>query len=463
MARPPTTAVEFVAILKKSNLVKPDRLEAIVKGWQETNQQPEDANKFATKLIQEGVITTFHATNLLKGRYKGFVLGKYRVLQPLGSGGMGTVYLCEHMTIGHRVAIKVLPGKENTDPVSIERFFREARAAAQLNHPNIVRAHDIDRSENYFYLIMDYVEGVGLNDLVQQLGPLDPIRAAHYIAQAAVGLQYIHEMGLIHRDVKPGNLLLDRMGTIRILDLGLARIQGDDTAKITEKFDNKTILGTADYIAPEQAIESFSVDRRCDIYSLGATFYFLLAGRAPFQGVSAIRKLLHHQTQDPPPILQFSPRVPKEMVEIVDKMMRKDREKRVQHAIEVADALQPWTDIPIPIPTEEELPGPSSSGPQTPTPRSTTSSADYRSAVRGMPGSNSTNLPKNQSPSGSTKQPTVIQPLPSSNIPALPPKLSEQKTVPSKPSNKKLLLTIGLGIVVGIILLLVFLNPFGGR
>src|SRR5262249_44283524 len=157
----------------------------------------------------------------------------------------------------------------------------EARAVAALDHPNIVRAYDIDQDENLHFLVMEYVDGANLQDLVKKSGPLDPVRAAHYIYASAIGLHHAHGMGLIHRDIKPGNILVDRSGVVKILDMGLARFFHDEEDMLTKKYD-ENILGTADYLAPEQAVDSHSVDIRADIYSLGATFYFLLSGQPPF-------------------------------------------------------------------------------------------------------------------------------------------------------------------------------------
>src|SRR4029450_5696071 len=211
---------------------------------------------------------------------KRFTIGKYKVLEKLGAGGMGQVFLCEHKLMRRRVAVKVLPTAKAEDPSSLARFYREAKAIAAVDHPNIVRAYDIDQDENLHFLVMEYVDGTNLQDLVKKVGPLDPSRACHYIYGAAVGLQHAHEIGLVHRDIKPGNILVDRAGVVKILDMGLARFFNDEEDILTKKYD-ENVLGTADYLAPEQALESHTVDIRADIYSLGATFYYLLTGSPP--------------------------------------------------------------------------------------------------------------------------------------------------------------------------------------
>jgi serine/threonine protein kinase len=353
----PTTNHAFLEMVQQSGLVDSAYLDAHVRGLEEASALPAAPRLLADRLVADGLLTGFQTHFLLQGRFRGLVVGKYKVLEPLGQGGMGRVYLCEHVAMGHRVALKLLAGVDRNNCVAIERFFREARASAALNHPNIVRAHDIDHDGKYYYLIMDYVDGVSLQGLVERLGALDPARAAHYAAQAARGLQQVHEAGLVHRDIKPSNLLLDRQGTIKILDMGLARFQDDDRREgLTQKYQAKQILGTADYLSPEQAIKSHQADIRADIYSLGATLYFLLAGRAPFQGNTAEHKIVSHLAYDPEPLVNVRGEVPAELSAVVSKMMAKDPGQRYQTPAEVVAALAPWTATPIPPPSEKEIP-----------------------------------------------------------------------------------------------------------
>ena len=211
---------------------------------------------------------------------------------------MGSVFLCEHRSMRRRVAIKVLPVAQAKDPAALERFYREARAVAALDHPNIVRAHDIDQDGQLPLPRPGIRRGRQSSGDRQARRADGRDRAAHYIRQAALGLHHAHLAGLVHRDVKPGNLLLDRQGVVKILDMGLARFFHDRDDDLTQKHDERNILGTADYLAPEQAINSHSVDIRADIYSLGATFYFLLAGRPPFADGTVAQKLVSHQMRD---------------------------------------------------------------------------------------------------------------------------------------------------------------------
>jgi hypothetical protein len=202
---------------------------------------------------------------------------------------------------------------------------------------------------------MEYVDGTNFHDLIKKFGPLDVTRACHYVYGAAVGLQHAHEMGLVHRDIKPGNILIDRTGVVKILDMGLARFFNDDDDVLTKKYD-ENVLGTADYLAPEQALDSHTVDIRADIYSLGATFYYLLTASPLFPEGSVAQKLIWHQSREPQPIQSLRPEVPDGVVAIVAKMMAKDPKDRYQVPAELMAALAPWVATPIPPPPEREMP-----------------------------------------------------------------------------------------------------------
>jgi serine/threonine protein kinase len=374
----PATIEAFLDLGYKSGLLDPG-LAAEYRQRLPADQGSEHGPRdLAEALVRDGLLTPFQAESLLAGKWRGFIIsGKYRLLQRLGSGGMGSVYLCEHLHMRRRVAIKVLPLSQSQDTFSLDLFYKEARAVAALDDPNIVRAHDMDHEGNLHFIVLEYVDGTNLHDIVRRHGPLSIARAAHYIRQAAHGLQHAHEAGLVHRDIKPGNLLLDRNGVIKILDLGLARFFHEPEDNLSHDHERGNVLGTADFLAPEQVHDS-RVDIRADIYSLGGTFYFLLSGRSPFQEGTAAQKLMWHQTRRPKPIRALRPEVPEEMSRIVDKMLAKDPKERYQTPAEVALALAPWTQTPIPPPPEEEMPPPgdmprttSSNGGNTPPSRGT--------------------------------------------------------------------------------------------
>ncbi len=352
----PTTIEEFLDLVRKSGVVEDKRLVAYLSQLRATGESPRDPSELASNMIRDGVLTQFQAEQLLQGKWRRFSIGKYRVLERLGTGGMGSVYLCEHTLMRRRVALKVLPTAKADDPAALERFYREARAVAAVDHPNIVRAYDIDQEDKIHFLVMEHVDGSSLQEIIKKTGPMDVVRACHYIRQAAQGLQHAHETaGLVHRDIKPGNLLVDRGGVVKVLDMGLARFFHDKDDGLSQKYD-ENVLGTADYLAPEQAIDSHTADIRADIYSLGATFYFMLTGQTPFGEGTVAQKLIWHQTRQPRPLQSLRADVPSEVVAIVEKMMAKDPAQRYPTPEHVIEALVPWTQTPIAPPPEEEMP-----------------------------------------------------------------------------------------------------------
>jgi eukaryotic-like serine/threonine-protein kinase len=352
----PLTIEQLLALVRKSNLVESPRLDAFLERVNEPGKETPSAVELARRMVSEGLITTFQSEQLLQGKWRGFSIGKYKVLERIGSGGMGSVYLCEHIHMRHKVAVKVLPIVKAQEHAALERFRREARAAALLNHPNLVRGHDIDQEGELHYLVMDYVDGVNLHRLISRRGPLAIDRACHYVYQAASGLDYAFRAGLVHRDIKPANILLDRSGTVKLLDLGLARFYEDNEDLLTVKYDDNNILGTADYVSPEQAHDSHDVDIRTDIYSLGATFYFLLTGQPLFPEGRVAQKLIWHQTRQPTSLRQIRSEIPAALEAVVERMIAKDRERRCQTPAEVMELLEPWVQTPIPLPTAEEIP-----------------------------------------------------------------------------------------------------------
>ncbi|HEX3598516.1 MAG TPA: serine/threonine-protein kinase [Lacipirellulaceae bacterium] len=334
---------KLLDLLRRSNLVDEAKLTAFLEKTTAAHGEAvlEDQNRLAELLIEANLITRWQADKLLAGKHRGFRLGKYKLLGQIGKGGMSSVYLAEHELMKRRVAIKVLPTSRVNDSSYLERFRLEARAVAKLDDPNIVRAYDIDNEGQIHYIVMEYVDGQDLHQIIVGQGPLDYDTAADYIAQVANGLQHAHQMGLVHRDIKPANCLVDRHGTVKLLDLGLAKLTEDDQASLTMA-NEENVLGTADYLAPEQALNSHEADGRSDIYSLGCTLYFLLTGSPPFPEGSISERLLKHQTARPETIFKARPDAPPSLVEICEIMMSKKPADRFQSAGEVSAQLKSW-------------------------------------------------------------------------------------------------------------------------
>jgi len=328
-------------MVAKSRLVAPEALAKFTQQLHATYGEtlPDDAHPIAAAAVKAGLLTQWHTDKLLTGKYKGFFLGKYKLLGHIGTGGMSSVYLAEHVRMQDKRAIKVLPRTRVKDATYLARFQLEAKAIASLSHPNIVLAYDIDNEGDVHYIVMEYVEGVDLQVLVRRDGPLPPGEAALLLAQAADGLHHAHQRGVIHRDVKPANLLLDLEGRIRLLDMGLALVAAQEEESLTV-VHNENVLGTADYLAPEQALNSHNVDHRADIYGLGCTLYFLLTGRPPFPEGSLAQRIAKHQNEMPTSIRKIRSDCPGELEGICVKMMQKDPQYRYQTAADVAEALR---------------------------------------------------------------------------------------------------------------------------
>ena len=336
---------DFLNMLEMSRLFEDGQVQECLKAWrdEENTYDPDAVADFAAWLVKHGHLTQWQLENIYAGKYKGFFLGQYKLLRVIGAGGMSSVYLAVHTLLQRQVAIKVLPkSRVTTDSSYLERFLLEAQAAAALSHPNIVCAYDVDNEGgSIYYIVMEYVDGKDLLSLVKSGGPMDIYKAANYIRQAAIGLGHAHKAGLIHRDMKPANLLVDGRGVIRILDLGLARFTDEKRASLTVTYD-ENVLGTADYLAPEQARNSHTVDARADIYGLGCTLYCLLTGHVPFPEGTLPQRIWAHQKKMPKRIQDERPEVPNDLAAICWRMLAKDPNDRQQTAQEVADDLTDW-------------------------------------------------------------------------------------------------------------------------
>jgi serine/threonine-protein kinase len=304
------------------------------------------ASDLADELVRREVLTRRQTDNLLQGKCKGFHLGAYRILKPLGQGGMSKVFLARHEMMGRRCAIKILPSRYQDDPGLLNRIRLEAFATARLDHPNIARAYDFNKDVRWgreiAFFVMEYIEGRDLRRMVAADDPLECGKAADYISQAAEGLAHAHQAGFVHRDIKPANLLVDPNGVLKILDLGLARFTVEEEQPWQTSEGEQSAVGTADYVAPEQVADSRNVDGRSDIYSLGLTFYYLLTGRRPFPKATLVELLMAHRYERPEPIVTFRPDAPLELITIIDRMTAKSPAQRFQSAKEVAQSLRSW-------------------------------------------------------------------------------------------------------------------------
>ena len=335
---------DFVGLLRKSGLAEVSKIDDVVASFDNLDSPLTD--KVTNAFLDAKLITTWHLKQLLKGKHRGFFLERYKLLNELGKGGMSSVYLAEHTSMHLPVAIKVLPVKRVSEKSYLERFQREAKASFRLRHDNIAGATNFDHHGDLWYIVLDYIEGEDLHQKVKRTGPLPVRDAVEYIRQAACGLQYAHEEGLVHRDVKPANLMLDTKGTVKILDLGLA-LDGDDDEEggLTKAHDEK-VLGTADYLAPEQSKNSHSADPRSDIYALGCTLYYLIVGRAPFARGSVIERIKAHWNEPAPNPLDELEKPPADLdsalIDLYFRMMEKHPDARPQTAGEVSEQLNAW-------------------------------------------------------------------------------------------------------------------------
>ncbi len=303
-----------------------------------------ESKALARELLERGWLTAYQANLLLQDRGDLLLLGSYILLDRLGEGGMGTVFRARNWKLGRVCAVKLIRKERLNSADAVRRFYREIRAAAQLDHVNVVRAYDADEVNGTHYFAMEFVDGIDLVRLVRKHGPSSPALACAYIRQAALGLQHAHERGLVHRDIKPANLLLTRApgaGIIKILDMGLARqdeaVAGEVSGTLTQV---GMVMGTPDYMAPEQSISSHTVDGRADLYSLGCSLYFLLTASVPFPGGSPLEKLLKHQMEQPKLLEILRPDVPAALADIVYKLMAKKPTDRFPTAAALAAELE---------------------------------------------------------------------------------------------------------------------------
>ncbi|QDT11287.1 serine/threonine protein kinase [Planctomycetes bacterium K23_9] len=332
----PKPKLTFCEAAVVSKLVKPRQLKKVME-----LTKTDDESIIAATLVKSGVITQYQSQQLEAGRTK-LKLGPYLVTDWIGQGGMGRVYKAVHDVMGRVCAVKVLPLEKMTDE-SRDAFIQEIRVQASLDSPYVVRAYDAGQDGSIHYLVTEFVPGIDLRRLVRNNGVLSMNHAASIVSQAALGLQYAHEMGLIHRDVKPGNILVTPDGHAKVSDIGLAAysmgLSGDVRAG--------KIVGTADYLSPEQIRHPMELSPASDIYSLGCTLYYCVTGKVPFPGGDSKSKCKRHCEQTPWHPRRFNPDLSEDFVDVIADMMEKDPARRTSSAQEVAERLEPWTDSAI--------------------------------------------------------------------------------------------------------------------
>jgi serine/threonine-protein kinase len=348
------SVAEFSDAVRQNRLLEPEQQEQLVRTLQ---AKFPDSRALARQLIQLGWLTPYQVNQVFQGKGATLVMGSYIILERLGEGGMGIVYKARNWKLGRIVALKVIRREHVANNDAVRRFRREIEAVGKLSHPNIVMALDADTaaSDTHFF-VMEYVDGINLSALLKEKGPPPVPLACDYMRQVASGLQQAFERGMVHRDIKPANLLVQRSTDnskvsskpistwgpiIKILDMGVARIHhgGDDHDSISALTKEGRVVGTPDYMAPEQAVNSATADVRADLYSLGCTFYNVLTGQSPFPGGTPMEKLLKHRMDQPRPIEQIRPEVPPAVAAIVRKLMAKKPNDRYQTPAELVSAL----------------------------------------------------------------------------------------------------------------------------
>ena len=336
MATPAATASEYCSLLIKSRLLPADEVESLYKKWKEERPgSDERVDSFRRFLVTRRALTEYQAALVQRGRADGFFLGDYKILDQIGKGQMGGVYKAVH-NFGQLVALKILPASKAKNTHILGRFQREARLLIQLDHPNVVRAYPVGESGGVNYIVMEFLEGETLNEVIERRTRLPLAEAVRLVRQALDGLQHLHDKRMVHRDMKPSNLMLTPErekgkpdttwdSTIKILDIGLGRELFDEDAPEgqieTQLTDEGSVLGTPDYLAPEQAKDARSADIRADIYSIGCVLYHCLAGRPPFPETNIMAQMLKHATETPAPLAPLVAQLPAGFQAVMDRFL----------------------------------------------------------------------------------------------------------------------------------------------
>lgn len=329
---------QFITNLIESGLLTQEDVQSFVSSTLQP-RLPKDGEQLARELVKHKKLTKYQAEQIYLGRGKALILGNYVAIEKLGQGGMGVVLKAQHKRLKRSVALKVLAPNLVKTSDALKRFHREVEAAAKLRHPHVVATDDADEAKGIHFLVMEYVEGSDLSEYVKKNGPFNVAQAVHCILQAARGLEYAHKQGVIHRDIKPANLLLDTSGTVKILDMGLARI-ASDTGDHSELTSTGVVMGTVDYMAPEQALSTKHADERSDVYSLGLSLWYLLSGRCAYDGDTLMSKLLAHRDAPIPSLCSLSQDIPADLDHVFRKMVAKESKDRYQSMTEVIGDLE---------------------------------------------------------------------------------------------------------------------------
>jgi eukaryotic-like serine/threonine-protein kinase len=330
-------AGDFLLALEASGFLSSERVQELQQ-W--TKSTSADTNAIAKELNKRAWLTPFQIREIYRGRVRELTIGAYQLLDLIGEGGMGRVYRAHHPRLQRDVALKVIRKEKLTNPQTVRRFRQEIQAVAQLSHPNVVLAFDADEANGDHFLAMELVDGTDLTKMVQTRGPLPVMEACDYIRQASLGLHHAYERGLVHRDIKPSNMIAAKNGQVKILDLGLALLnetsQQEDAKRVTQE---GYVIGTPDFLAPEQARNPLQVDTRADIYALGATLFYLISGKVPYAGDNPTEKLMKHVMAPPPSLREKCPTAPVELDRLIQWLMAKDPTHRPQTPLQVAQLL----------------------------------------------------------------------------------------------------------------------------
>jgi eukaryotic-like serine/threonine-protein kinase len=328
--------LDLLPVIRSSGVLD-DRQLAEIKSKVLQGDYPFDSVELAERLVDEQILTSYQAKKFLGNRPHGLVVGRYIILDRIGSGSMGRVYKARHPLMDRTVALKIIAPEIASNDRVVARFQREMKLVGRLDHPNVVRAFDADQVRRVLYIVMEYVPGYSLGERLKK-GPIPPMEMIEYASQAALGLAHAHEQGIVHRDIKPSNILLSREGRIKILDLGLGVLMEADSSSTFATADGIAV-GTVDYMSPEQACGR-DVDGRSDVFGLGCAMYHLMTGRLPFPGSSPIERLGKRLSGRHVPITEYIPDLSSNVVRLLDKMMAHKPHERFSSATELAEALQ---------------------------------------------------------------------------------------------------------------------------